>query len=110
LVREAVAVFSRDDGLHTLRVEVPESLPPVRADADRIRQVLTNLLSNAIKYSPQGGEVITSVRQEEATLVVGVTDRGIGMTPENVKKLFTKFYRVNNAETRQIGGTGLGLA
>jgi signal transduction histidine kinase len=110
LLRESVELFARGDTGHTFAIEAPDGLPLVYADADRIRQVLSNLLSNAVKYSPQGGRVHVEARREGAYMLVWVSDQGIGMTPDNMRRLFTKFYRVDNAETRRIGGSGLGLA
>lgn len=110
ILREAADVFSGDPR-HPLTLDVPEGLPPVRADHDRVRQVLANLLSNAVKFSPDGGELIVSVRQpDEATVEVSVSDRGLGIPEEALSKLFTKFFRVDTGDRRQIGGTGLGLA
>jgi CheY-like chemotaxis protein len=82
----------------------------VQADKDRIRQVLSNLLSNAIKFSPHGGEVTVGVRQRGAYIETRVTDQGVGIPPEALPRLFSKFFRVDNSQTRHIGGTGLGLA
>jgi len=110
LIRESVAVFSPEDGKHTLHLEVPDILPLVRADAGRIRQVLSNLLSNAVKYSPQGGEIRMRARQEGTEVVVWVKDQGVGIPSEALPKVFDKFFRVDNTDTRSIGGTGLGLA
>jgi PAS domain S-box-containing protein len=110
LLYETVALFTGANELHSFRVEVADFLPEVKADGDRIRQVLSNLVSNAIKYSPEGGEVVISAVQQEALVRVSITDQGIGIAPEAMTRLFTKFYRVDNANTRKIGGTGLGLA
>lgn len=110
LLYETAQLFVQTSDLHTLKIEVPDSLPLVKADSDRIRQVLSNLLSNAIKYSPEGGEVALSACEEETAVRISVSDQGMGMTPEAMQKLFTKFYRVDNANTRKIGGTGLGLS
>ncbi len=110
LLRESLALFTRAGGKHSLCLETPGTLPPVQADRDRIRQVLANLLSNAMKFSPQGGEVAVGARQEGAHMVVWIADQGIGIPPEAIAKLFGKFFRVDNLETRNIGGTGLGLA
>jgi PAS domain S-box-containing protein len=110
LLRETLALFSGGEEKHTWRLEVPDSLPPVWADPDRIRQVLSNLLSNAVKFSPRGGGVTVGARQKGAHIEVQVADQGIGIPPEAVPSLFSKFFRVNNPETRHIGGTGLGLA
>jgi len=110
VLREGMALFTQAGGQHTLRLEVPDTLPPVQADKDRIRQVLSNILSNAIKFSPRGGEVTIGTRQQGAYVEVWVTDRGVGIPPEAIPLLFSKFFRVDNRQTRHIGGTGLGLA
>ncbi|MDQ3813743.1 MAG: ATP-binding protein, partial [Armatimonadota bacterium] len=94
-----------------LRAAQPSLL--IRADADRLEQVVTNLVSNAIKYSPDGGEVTVTV-EENATdsspaAVLRVQDTGMGMSPEQVSQLFQKFYRTPDAQARGIKGTGLGL-
>jgi signal transduction histidine kinase len=110
LLCDTLSVFSHSNGQHSFRIETSEALPAVWADADRLRQVLTNLLSNAVKFSPQGGEVRVGARREDEQVVVWVADQGVGIPPESLDKLFTKFYRVDNHETQQVGGTGLGLA
>lgn len=81
----------------------------VRADADRIQQVLANLLSNAVKFSPHGGTIRVEAEQQEEFVVVKLRDEGIGIMAEMIPQLFQKFFRVDNAATREIGGTGLGL-
>jgi signal transduction histidine kinase len=81
----------------------------VKADVDRLKEVLTNLISNAIKYTPQGGEVVVEVANEGDFAKVTVSDNGIGISPEAQKHLFEKFYRVENEKTKVIKGSGLGL-
>jgi PAS domain S-box-containing protein len=110
LLAETASVFTMDGGNHTLQLTVPTGLPPVRLDPARIQQVVTNLLSNAIKFSPEGGTVTIGAAAEDDKVKVWVTDQGIGIPPEAMPNLFTKFFRVDNDETRKIGGTGLGLA
>lgn len=110
LLRDTAAVFGQPNGGHVLRIEAADSLPPVRADAERLRQVLTNLLSNAVKFSPDGGEILITAHSEGHEVHVAVTDHGLGIPAEALPKLFGKFFRVDNRETRRIGGTGLGLA
>src|SRR5207237_3274027 len=83
---------------------------PVSADADQVLQVLANLLSNARKFSPRGGEVTLTARARPGMVEVSVRDRGLGLPPEAVPRLFEKFYRVDNSDRREIKGTGLGLA
>ncbi len=94
----------------TIKVRVPESLPKVAADRDRVGQVLMNLVSNALKYSPEGGDVLVSARHTGDFVTVSVQDHGMGISRDDQKQLFTKFYRIDNALTREIGGTGLGLS
>jgi PAS domain S-box-containing protein len=107
---ETVALLAPTSGKHTLRLDVPPELPRVRANTDRVRQALVNLIANAIKFSPDGGEVRIGAAADASGVTLSVRDRGIGMSPDAMRDLFTKFYRVDNAETRSIGGTGLGLA
>ncbi len=78
------------------------------ADEDRLKQILTNLVGNSIKYTEEG-EVKVNISTDEEYLVIKVIDTGIGMTAEQQKGLFKKFYRVKSAETDSITGTGLGL-
>jgi signal transduction histidine kinase/DNA-binding response OmpR family regulator len=94
----------------TVKTRVPASLPRVAADRDRVGQVLMNFVSNALKYSPDGGNVVISARRAGDFVNVSVQDHGMGISREDRKHLFTKFYRVDNALTREIGGTGLGLS
>ncbi|HEX9094203.1 MAG TPA: response regulator, partial [Coriobacteriia bacterium] len=93
-----------------VKTRVPANLPRVAADRDRAGQVLMNFVSNALKYSPAGGDVTISARRAGDCVNVSVQDHGIGIGREDQKQLFTKFYRVDNALTREIGGTGLGLS
>ena len=110
LLRDTVAVFTSEAGPDVIRVETADFLPPVHADGERLRQVLANLLSNAIKFSPHGGAVTVGARLDGAQVLVWVADQGVGIPPEALPKLFSKFFRVEHHETRHIGGTGLGLA
>jgi signal transduction histidine kinase/CheY-like chemotaxis protein len=94
----------------TVNVHVPTGLPPVAADRDRVGQVLINLVSNALKYSPAGGDVSVEAHHHGDMIVISITDHGLGISRADLKRLFTKFYRVDSAMTREIGGTGLGLS
>jgi len=88
---------------------LPETMPPVRGDTDKVAQVLTNLVSNAIKYTPPGGWVKVWLEVSGGSVTTCVQDSGIGIAPEDQKKLFQKFFRADNTSTREAGGTGLGL-
>ena len=91
-----------------LVMDLPEGLPPVRADRIRLERVLYNLLDNAVKYSP-GGEVRVSARRKGKDLVVSVHDRGPGIPPEDQARLFRPFERIRGDRTDGIKGIGLGL-
>ena len=97
---------ARDKNI-TLNEEIPEELPEMDVDADRLRQVFINLVSNAIKYSDPGGSVTVRAEKREGELLFQVADRGIGMSPEAMEHLFERFYRVEGRPSE--GGTGLGL-
>jgi PAS domain S-box-containing protein len=92
-----------------LDIELSKGIPTVSGDSDRINQILTNLISNANKYTPRGGTISITAVRDGGHVRIAVRDTGIGLTPEEQSKLFTKFYRVDNAMTREISGTGLGL-
>jgi signal transduction histidine kinase len=76
----------------------------------RLRQVISNLIGNAIKYTPEDGEIRLQIRQEDGTVLLSVTDNGIGIPPADLPYIFDKFYRVESDETADIQGTGLGLS
>jgi signal transduction histidine kinase len=83
---------------------------PVRADRDRIGQVLTNLLDNAVKYSPGGGAVAVRAEGRGNGVEIVVADEGIGLTPEHAERIFERFYQADgDASARRPGGLGLGL-
>jgi signal transduction histidine kinase len=101
-----------------LTCELPETLPRVVGDRDKVRQVLLNLLNNAVKFTTDGGQV--KIRAEvgllhpgrpgrEAGVQVAVEDSGIGVPAEHHARIFDPFFQVDNSSTREFGGTGLGL-
>ena len=94
---------------HPVLFEGQEKEIPVLVDRRRIETVVSNLLSNAIKYSPDGGEVRISFGQDNGFALLKVTDRGVGIDPKSMEKLFTRFGRIVTPSTRHISGTGLGL-
>lgn len=81
----------------------------VNADRDRLGTILVNLIDNAVKYSPDGGEVRCAVRAEDSRVLISVEDFGVGIAPEDMPRLFTKFSRLSNDRTAHVTGTGLGL-
>ena len=91
-----------------LRAETPVQLE-AHVDSARISQVLDNLVSNAIKYSPDGGEVVVSLAQEDGHVACHVSDTGMGMSPEDASEVFAKFFRTSSVRRTAIPGVGLGL-
>jgi two-component system phosphate regulon sensor histidine kinase PhoR len=94
-----------------LTSEVPRDLPLVRADHDRLAQILINLVDNAVKFTPPGGHVAVQARREGADMIgVAVADTGVGIPRVDLPRVTERFYRVDRARSRELGGTGLGLA
>ena len=94
----------------SLKILLAPDVPLVQGDADRLLQVLLNLLSNACQYTPEGGEVRIQVDVRGGEIVVSVVDNGVGIPPEHISHLFTRFYRVDKSRSRQAGGgSGIGL-
>ncbi len=93
-----------------LRVDVDDSLAPVRADRDALEQALLNLLSNAVKYSGEARDIDLTLRGESGWAVIAVKDRGIGIAAGHRQRIFDKYYRAPTRENQLIPGTGLGLA
>lgn len=110
VVERALAATSAlflQKGLEPVR-DLPDSLPPVMGDRDRLIQVVINLISNAVKFQAQGS-VTCRVRHLDEVLVISVIDQGIGIAPEDCGKVFEKFKQVGNTLTDKPKGTGLGL-
>jgi two-component system sensor histidine kinase KdpD len=94
-----------------VHTDIPDDLPPVELDYLQIDQVLTNLLENAIRYTPPGSPIDISVQLCEDSVLVSVADRGPGVPPSDMERVFDKFYRVLNSEkAARTTGSGLGLA
>jgi signal transduction histidine kinase len=93
---------------HKFTSEIPDKLPLIQADKERLVQVLLNLLSNAYKYTPDGGTITLRVEPRKDQVAISVKDSGVGMSPEQLAKLGTKFWRADNG--LQQAGTGLGFA
>jgi PAS domain S-box-containing protein len=93
-----------------LAVKIDPGAVTVRGDRNKLVQVLTNYVSNAYKYTPAGGKLWLDICPKDQFAQVSVKDNGMGISPEDQAKLFTRFFRVDNSMTREIGGTGLGLS
>ncbi len=110
IIEETAAEFQRMTGRHHIQVDLPRDVPLVMADSRRARQVLRNLVENAVKYSPDGGEIVISAQAKQDDLQVCVSDTGIGIDAEQLDRIFDRFFQVDSASTRQVGGSGLGLS
>jgi signal transduction histidine kinase len=99
-----------------LRLDCPEQLPTVRADIDRVEQILVNLLGNALTYTNTGSITIRVCQELDSTnsrlprLWIAVTDTGIGIAPEDLPHVFERFWRAEKSRNQHTGGTGIGLA
>jgi signal transduction histidine kinase len=101
---------ARSDRGVDVRSDLPEDLPTIDADPERVHQVLFNLLDNAVRFTPPGGEVTVSAHRHDGSVEVSVSDTGVGISPEHLPRLFERFYRADPARSREDGGTGIGLA
>ena len=109
VLQEAVERARASSETHTIATNLDSTEPVVTCDQDRLAQIISNLLTNAIKYSPDGGEIMVTSRVIEGFVQVGVRDRGVGIAPDFVKRLFNRYERYEKTSGKVIG-TGLGLA
>lgn len=108
VVRDWQKEFS-SKGLEAV-VKVADNCPSIRADEARLREVFDNLLDNAVKYSNRNGEIQLAAEQRNGQVTLTVRDRGIGISREDLPRIFERFYRADKARSRELGGTGLGLS
>lgn len=106
---ERFATQAEDHGIE-IRVDAGPGRPTLRADAERLGQILDNFLSNAVRYSPQASTVTLSSSADADEVIVAVTDQGPGLTEEQLERVFERFYRVDSSRSRALGGSGIGLA
>ena len=93
-----------------VEVDIPDGLPSIRGDANRLQEVLQNLLDNAVQYTPENGRIDVQAAQVGGAVVLTVADTGIGIPQAEQGRIFERFYRVDAARSREAGGTGLGLS
>ncbi|HET6713268.1 MAG TPA: ATP-binding protein [Actinomycetota bacterium] len=108
-VMSEIEVASADRDVD-VRSDVPDDLPSIEADPERVHQVIFNLVDNAVRFTPEGGEVRIEAHRHNGSVEVSVADTGVGIPPEALPRLFERFYRVDPARAREDGGTGIGLA
>ena len=107
----AVVATRIDEKKLKLLKEVSKELPPIRADRDRLVQILLNILDNAVKFTQPGGKVaVTASPGTEGYLTVRIADTGVGIPKGEIPRLGERFYRADKTRSRELGGTGLGLA
>ncbi len=107
-LREAMGPLARDKEI-ALEERLPEDLPQISADRNKLRRVLVNLVSNAIKFTPRGGRVEVRAEAQDGLVRVSVSDTGVGIPPEDLERLFDKYEQARSRATRSEKGTGLGL-
>ena len=110
LIHGAVVGFDVQQSTHRITVDLPDHWLAARADPERVHQVLANLLMNAINYSPGGGEIAIRARVLGDQVRVEIEDHGIGLSPEDQRKVFERFYRASSGRSLREQGSGLGLA
>ncbi|KAA0216479.1 MAG: hypothetical protein DYG94_04845 [Leptolyngbya sp. PLA3] len=93
----------------SLTFDLPPKLPVISGDRDKLALLVHNLIGNAVKYTPRGGAIVVRFEEQETRYVLEVNDTGIGIAPEEVEKVFDRFYRARDARVGTITGTGLGL-
>ena len=111
ILKESLDIFSSqaEQKGQTLTLDTPDSLPVLWGVPRALKQVVDNLVSNALRYTPQGGRVELSAAALDGAVMIQVKDNGLGMEEAEKSRIFKRFYRIKNADTRHIVGTGLGL-
>ena len=107
-VRQNIIVATNKN--QTITFNRPDEEMLIFADTARINQVLTNIVSNAMKYSPENSSIKISIEEKKHSYYVSIADNGIGMPKEALSRIFERFYRVDKARSRAMGGNGLGLS
>jgi PAS domain S-box-containing protein len=109
LAQRVVEGFRLQTDIHQFELDFPADFPPITADQERLRQVLSNLVNNAIKYSPEGGKIRLGGYADQDKVTVYVADEGIGIPLEEQPRLFQRFHRLDSSLRRRTQGMGLGL-
>lgn len=112
-IGNCIALLREKAVKHDLKINlnIEDGIGAIKADERKVKQVLFNLLSNAVKFTPDGGQIDIQVSMESSDkMKFSVTDTGIGIKPEDRKKVFKSFSQIDNSRTRHYAGTGLGLA
>ena len=112
LVERTMAAFEHQAARQdiSLRMETEEEIPVIMIDPDRLRQVLSNLISNALQSTQAGGQITTKLAADESRVFISVIDTGPGIAPEDIDRIFQRFFRLDPSRSRDTGGSGLGLS
>ena len=94
---------------HDFTIQLDPQISSITADADKLDQILTNLTNNAVKYSPEGGTITVSSEKLDGSIRMTIADQGMGIPKDQLDRIFDRFHRVDNRDTRRAGGTGIGL-
>ena len=111
-VNHVISLIEAKAGLKKISVRnnISENFPPIKADRDRLTQIFVNILDNAVKFTPDGGEIDITAAESESYAVISIQDSGIGVPKDEMGRLGERFYRVDKSRSRDLGGTGLGLS
>ena len=109
IIRQVMEPFAARSKLHRFETRLPEPSPLILVDERSLEIILSNLLENAVNYSPEGGKITIAARNKGQDVVISVSDEGIGIPPEDLERVFDRFYRVNGSDAQRIYGHGLGL-
>ncbi|MEH7122768.1 ATP-binding protein [Bacillus sp. JJ1532] len=111
-LEEVIAILDQKAAEREISLMIEKENDPIliEGDADRLKQIFLNLINNAVTYTPNGGSVSISLKESQSKVFIKVADTGIGISKEEIPRIFERFYRVDKARSRNSGGTGLGLA
>lgn len=110
VIRDMMTFYEASSLKHQFELITVDDRPyELFADCQKFKQLMSNLISNAVKYSPKGGKITVELAHHDHSVSIKVKDQGIGIPSDALDRLFDKFYRVDNSDSREIGGTGLGL-
>lgn len=111
IVKEVISILNQKIEMKEIAIHltVKEDLD-IEINPDEFKQIIINLLSNAVSYTPQKGEIMIQIKRIEKKLLLSIADTGIGIPPNQISRIFERFYRVDKARSRNLGGTGLGLS
>lgn len=109
IIEPVITIVKNSYPKHKFLFYFAKQVPEISIDRDKFQQIMTNLIENAAKYSEENSEIKINVSTIENCVSIKVIDNGVGIEPENFKKIFTKFSRIDNPLTRKVQGSGLGL-